>query len=854
MANTNNLRILIDNTDAEIGAHEDLGLHLSYSLEDPENFNEKQSSMSLGITLPATPANDRLFNSFHNPGVEDMTTDDHYGNPRRCSILTGGIEILRGVSILERATHTRTPGGYEINCYGQNGDWSIEMKDLSLWHCLSDTTHTFDVATVESSWFDFDSDEDHDFVYAPVRYRQPFGINDDTVNIYHLRPSLSIYWMIIRAFRLFGYRVSSTFLSNPNYFRKMVMPWVFGDFFDLNGSVKEGLLFKVAGPADAFTIGTAVDGGVTPAVGHNNAWSIEGSFSGYVFSYVGAGPSYHNFRLDNPNVPNGYDNFDLYEFVPGSGTMRWSYTPPAPISSFVGNNVTANFLFKLIAQTHAPGGDSTRFRIEVTHIHFSGAPTTVTLIDYDTLDLGSGGTKGSLLTQTPFSFSVSGIDKGDVLEFRLKIQSSGAPSCSVEIINSQLITTNPGAGTPIYQQIFSTFELTSLQLELGGTVNFKFYDKFKSLRFIDLLRGLVDMYNLSIQTNPIDKVVTIEPTHEYLLPVSGVTGGYFKSTRLDWTQKQDLSKEQVVNLFSDTERQLDFQFKQDGSDGGQNIYAARFRAIYLNNTITNKINNTNIDNGIQAGVPGAARYMFPMRFRKGSKQLTNNFFSATMHYNHKSWKGINGAGSPAPQLICIFPDNINDSSAGAVTQTFEPKIAYYKGPQVIAVAGGWRWIGDPAAPYSEVVATSYQLPLMFAVNYGAGGESDPVLSYCDQMINGNVAPGLLKAFFLKRLAIMRHGKQYSTWMNLDAGDMINWLHRERIIIQGGGYNLIGIEQYNPLSDSSAKCVLWKVVNPEQRDVNNTYPSAEALAGTAILSQFDIRYAPLLLFTTDIPQV
>lgn len=708
------------------------------------------------------------------------------------------------------------------------------MKDLSLWHCLSDNTHTFDVATVESSWYAYDSDEAHDYVYAPVRYRQPFGNNDDTVDIFHLRPSLSIYWMVIRAFRLFGYRVQSDFMSTE-YFRRLVMPWVWGSFFDITGSVKDGLTFKASGPVP---------------VTEYYFYYVTGSFSGYVFS-----TGINVFRLDNTIPPHGHDNFDLYSFDEGSGKMIWQYSPPATVASYVGDNISANFKMKLHAKAEAEAGSPlaparwVHVNIEITHIYASGAPTVVTLVDFENLSV-TDGVNDYLLSGAVQAFTVGGIYNGDILEFRIKIESSGDTECGFQLSSNRSDTISPGEQLISY----STLELTSLQLEVGGTVNLKFYDKFKGYRFLDMFRGLVDMFNLSIQTNPIDKVVTIEPTHDYKLPVSGWVGGYFKSNRLNWTDKQDVSKENVVTLFSESERQLDFQYKQDGSDGGQNIFAARYKGIYLNNTVSSKVNNTNIDNGIIAGVPGAARYMFPNRFRKGAKQMTNRFFSATMHYIHKAWDNISGAGSPAPQLIAIIPENINDSSASAVSQTFEPKIAYYKGPLTIADIGGWRWIGDPKAPYAEVTATSFELPLMFSVNYGTGGENDPVLSYSDQKINGVIVPGLLRTFFLKRLAIMRHGRQYKPWIRLNNGDMINWLHREPIILNGAKYYLIGVEQYDPLSDDSSKCIMWKVVEPEKTDTDNIYPSEDSLNGATLLGQFDLRYAPLVLFNTDIPQI
>jgi hypothetical protein len=843
--------------------------------------------------------------------VEDMTADDHYTNPRRCSIVTSGIEVLRGVSLLQSASHTRMPGGYNINCYGQNGDWSIEMKDLTLWHCLSDSTHPFDVATVEQSWSapgfgGYDSDEAHDYVYAPVRYRQPFGENDDEVSIYHLRPSLSIYWMVIRAFRQMGYKVNSEFM-NSAFFRKLVMPWVWGDFYDLNSMVIDALKIKASGRVPAIApIGFPTASGFTEYIffagaalssipsedADNTGWTpwhylinTPGA-SGYIYSRTQTIPAaplkYHNFKMDNVAPPSGYDNLALYSFDNATGKMIYTFNPPASIAGYISGSVGLNFSLSLICKIKCQSSTSSvhaRLYVETTVTPVTG-PTIVTLINIPDLSTTtSGATVGSLITPTVFDFTVPGVSIGDTVSLRLWYDLSAEIPDSINIMCSERINVDPGytgasnwqfnyatgewgfvqgssSGTQ-WQPMYSSISLTGLQLNLGGSVNFKLYDKFRSYKFLDLLRGLVDMFNLSIQTNPIDKEVTIEPTHEYRMPGTGtLTDGYFKRNREDWTAKQDLSKESTTLLFSETERQLDMQFKQDGSDGAQNIYTARYKGVNLNNVTTNRINGNAIDNGIYASVPGAARYMFPSRFRQGTRQMVNRFFSATMHYRHEAWRNIFGASplTPAPQLITIFPESINDSSGSAITQTYEPKIAYYKGFGDPIVDGGWKWKGDPAAPYTGATLTSFPLPLMFAVNYGTGGENDPALTYCDQKINGTTATGLLRNFFLKRMAIMRNGKQYKTYVSLKAGDMTNWLHRERIIINGATYTLIGIENYNPISDTAAQCILWKEVQPEAEDSNAIYPSPLALTGATSLTQFDLRYAPLLVFNSDIPQV
>lgn len=910
MPQTPYLEIAIDGQDVEISQREDVGLTISYSLEDPDNFEQKQGSMALGITVPATPANSKIFNAFEQPGVEDMTGTDFYKNPRPCSIIVAGIEIMRGKSMLESASHTRLPEKYTFSCYGNTGDWVIDMRDLTLWDCLSTTPHTFDVATIEASWQDagaggFDSDEAHDYVYAPVRYRQPFGENDDTVNIYHLRPSISIYWMIIRAFRIFGYKIESQFLNTAGYFRRMVLPWCHGTFFDLNSKLIEATSFKAAGPVGHNApVGFPAPIGLTewiffsgvaesshPAldidntgwqpwnngvgVGHTDAPSLA---SGYIKTLVEhdslGNVFYQNFRLTNTAPPAGFDNFNLYSFDDSIGEMKYTFTPPSAIAILLSGPTTINFTMKLICKTFCSlGATYTRVKIEYT---VNGGPPT--LEEITELTCGAGDIKGSLLYPTAHNFSISGISIGDVIRFRLYYECDDIEDDNIILLSSCYVNVNPTAtggspwqynpitqkwanlsypvSTTQWQDTFSSLEMTGLEIELGGSVNFQLFDKFRSYKFLDLLRGNVDMFNLSIQTDPINKVVTIEPTHDYILPDGTVMPGYFVPERLDWSSKQDISKENVMDLFTGSERQFDLSFKGDGSDGGQNIYAARYKAIYLNNKIINPVNNTNPENGIISAIPGASRYMFPQRFQKGSRSMVNRFFSATMHYNHEPWKGLLDRSYPAPQLITIFPENINDSSASAVTQTFEPKIAFYKGYVGIdpAVYGNWRWVGDPNAPYGASASISFNLPLMFSVFYGYLGQNEPVLSYCDQMINGNVTAGLMKTYFLKRFATMRNGKLYKPWMSLNLGDVINWEHRNTIIINGSLYHLINIDGYKPLTDDSAQCTFWKVTNPEQADIDNSFPSAASLGGATILAQYDLKYNQLLLFNSDLPQV
>lgn len=907
MPYTHYIDVKIDKQTVEIGKPEDLGLRYSYALEDPENFEQKQGGISLNVLLPATPANNAIFNSFHNPNIVDLTGTNAFTSWRSCRIIVNGVELVSGSAMLQNGTHTRIPGTYSINCYNQNREWVAAMKDLTLWDCLNTNPHTFNVATVENSWDHFDDDENHDFVYAPVRYRQPFGVNDDTVSIYHLRPSLSIYWLLMRGFRQFGLSVKSDFLNNAQHFRRMVLPWVFGDFYDINSQLTDGVGFKAVGvlPLPVPSPDATLFPGAPPIYSGDPAFPATdagwgGAVSGpmgitgtkYVFTDVAGG--WGVFDMSNVIPPQGYDNFGLYSFDNATGKMKYIYDPPAELFLYTGNSVAINFAISLYLGMQIVPGSNIDLQLEVKKngVLLSSNSVLPLGVPFGGPNYPSAAEAYYPISQTVYNFTVAGINQGDVLEFRLKFVQTGANPAAVKLCCAGYINVNPTAthastwqynfvtqrwenidsniADYIWQPAWSTLQITGLQLVLGGPVHFQWYDKFRSYKFLDLLRGVLDLFNLSVQTDPISNEVTIEPTNDYTLPDGTRMNGYFKKERVDWQGKQDISKESIVNLFTDVERQFDFSFKGDGSDGGLNIFAARFKAIYLNNKLINSVNNTNPENGIISAIPGASRYMFPSRFQMGSRNMVNRFFAATMHYKHTAWYNINElngaipADNVTPQLICIIPENVSDSSAGAISATFEPKIAYYAGKQPQLGIGGWRWIGDPAAPYTDggiPNAIGFQIPYMFAVDYTGyvgtlpGSMPGPVLTYSNQLINGVVKPGLMKTYFLKRLAIMRNGKLYKPWLRLDLADITDWTHQNSIIIDGAVYHLIGIDSFDPLSEASCQCILWKVADPDASDLANSYPSDLSITtNPTILPQYDLKYGQLLLFSSDLPQI
>jgi hypothetical protein len=241
----------------------------------------------------------------------------------------------------------------------------------------------------------------------------------------------------------------------------------------------------------------------------------------------------------------------------------------------------------------------------------------------------------------------------------------------------------------------------------------------------------------------------------------------------------------------------------------------------------------------------AAKYVFPERFQAGSKTRENRFFSPTMHYNVGQWKDL-GTGANTgitPQMICIIPENVSNTSESSSENTFSPKSVYYKG--LVTGAGAWRFDG-------EVLQT---FPYAFAVNYQAGGEADPILSYSDENINGVKGIGLLKRFYWQRLAIMRNGQYYNAWFRLKNIDVANQIHREYKSLNGQRWELIQVKGYKPLVEDSTQCLLYKWSPVSQKDYDATFPGNDAVLNNLLppVGSSDIKYARLIALQSDIPK-
>lgn len=771
------LKCYIDKQQVDLYSLEDVPVSINYRLEDPSNFQSKKSAESFGLIVPATTTNDRIANTFHNPGFEDLTPGQSYRSFRPALIEANSFELLVGKALLVNARHASCPVSYEYDLYGNNADWLIDLRESTLYDFLKHITFDFTKATIEASW-DFDgTDEALPYLFAPVRYGNPLDDYDDSGTLVpdrnmkpeYMKPSISIYWLLFWGFKSIGYRISSTFFDTP-LFRKLLMPWTWGNFLFSDGTRLENLDF----------------------LAKSTEWvhKLNEDFTGF-----------WDVQASNDSTVGAFDNNGVYTWDAVNFEMKWEYLP-----AFDYGALQATFYFNMFINAVATANSDVELRIKwfkngvyVPHGNDNGNGNM--LVNLNAPAVGRKEFNGPVE-----DWFTTDVVAGDIISAKMYLH-----------------TFDSGTGIARIHGHVDAFELDYFRIPLGGTIDFETYTAFKNYKFLDFVAGILDSFNISPQTDPINKVVVMEPMHPYSLTddLSAPSGGYFNGKFLDWSEKQDVKNESELPLFSDSDRELLFKFKDDNNDGLLKVVQDR--------------NNNKM---------GLGKYVFPDRFKAGKKEIENRFFSPVMHVELAQWKGLGSDPDLSPQIVCLVPENISNTSRGEAQNTFAPKMCYYKG---IISNVGWVFDNEEKDDY----------PYMFAVNYQEGGEDDPILSYSDERIGPEgdevLGKGLLRRFFLQRMAIMRNGQYYNTWFRLKNIDITNYLHREHIICRGQKWELVEIKDYQPLTDTPTACTLRKQAPITVADASSVYPSTDNILNTSTpTGEYDMKYAPMKALISDIP--
>lgn len=508
-------------------------------------------------------------------------------------------------------------------------------------------------------------------------------------------------------------------------------------------------------------------------------------------SYTG----YADVYVSNDSTNGAFDNNNVYSYNSGTAEMKWSY-----LNAFNYGALDATFHANIFIDAIATANSD----VEV-YLHWFKNGVQ---FDQDTVVYLNSPTIG----RREFT---------GILDFykTVRVNPGDNITCKVYIDNF-----DSGLGRArINKFSIEAFELDSLRIPLGGLIDFSGYNALKNYKFLDFVAGVLDCYNISPQADPINKRIYLEPLHPYSLSndLSIQAGGYFNGTFDDWNDKQDVSKTSEISLPYDGDRELLFRFKNDSNDG-----------------LLKKIQDRN------STTLGQGKFVFSDRFKAGKKEMENRFFSAAVHVEMLQWKGLGSDADMSPQIVCLVPENISNTSRQEAQNTFLPKICFYKG---IINEVGWVFDGEELSSY----------PFMFSVNYQPGGEADPVLSYSDERIglDGSYSrgKGLLRRFFLQRMAIAGRGHVYNTNFKLKNIDVSDFIQRTLKSVRGHRWELVEINNYLPLKEESTNVLLRKWVPVTASDSNSVFPSPDSvLNNNNSANDFDLKYNPMLGLSSDIP--
>lgn len=784
MATDNYIKITVGDYQVQSTDPNEIPVSINYNLEDAKDFQRKVSGQAFDIKVPATLKNSRGANTFHNPSVEDLTDGEIFRKYQPAKIVASGIELLVGKGLLKNATHTDQPTSYTWNLHGDNADWIIDLKETTLFDLLKHISFEFSKAHMEASWLFDGTDENLPYVFAPIRYRDPFNgfeiigekikPKDDNIPAVYLKPSISKYWIMYYAFKSVGYTIGSTFFDS-DYYRRMVMPWTWGNFLNSEGTRLDIHKFLAKSTSDSHYN--------SPNGRHDFIWDL---------------------KVSNDSTDGAFDNNDDYSYNAGTYAMTWQYK-----AQHFGT-LEANFSMTVYYKLNATRDSEVELRVQwfKNGVLFSGSNGGYSALG-NMIEFRFAPGDGGTITGTRDMFATAVVSPDDIITAKIHLHT----------FESKIGTASATANV-------LQFQLDFFRIPLTGIINFANYTGLKKHKFLDFFAGECDLYDLSLNTDSVGKKVFIEPTHSYSKTndLTQKNEGFFKDDFIDWNSKADLSKEWIMDSFSDGEREQIIKFKDDSNDG-------LLKVVQDRNQIT----------------LAAAKYVMPERFKAGNKERENRFFGATMHYEVDQFKVL-GTGSNAgiaPQMICIIPENISNTSNSESANTFLPKSAYYKG--LVTGVGAWKWDGTVRQDY----------PFLFAVNYKDGGHNDPILSYCDEKINSGagfiLGKGLFKRFFWQRFAIMRNGQWYTVYMRLKNNDVAGQLHREYKSLKGHRWELVNIDNYQPLREDSTQCLIRKWTPILPADLANTFPSQDSVINADVsANSLDIKYNVLKCLTSDIP--
>ena len=743
-------------------------LAMSYTISDGKDLESRFGDFSKSFDIPATKNNNKLLNHIYDPLIKD---DKNISGLKDCRIMVDGITFFQGQIQVKGSKQTSRPQSYKATVYGGNFAWASLLRDKNLcdlpFTSLSSTL-TYDYADFIASWTATQTTSD--VVYPLVSYGDFFPTGsavNPSVNLYDpytpnqdWRLWVYVYNVIQEIFSGIGYTISSNFIETAN-FKKLISYFPYGSKKDTQ--LEETYSFRVE---------------------FNATGNCSGSGSGWKFLLGGACGSI-TFLTSAQNATDKQIQFPQIISNPigawDGATHKWTCKRSGKYKF----DAKVNLLMESASNvTYANVGAY----LYLKHTKIStGVQSTIATQPF----------QDPTLTIAPFLLNVweptiSTTDYiymavGDIVELQTTFDPiSSSASYSWYILEGGMPQTYGGTNYFGSKGFFEAKYSVS-QLEIGE--DFALSDVLPcETTQIDFIKAISHLFNLYFTTDVQRKIIYIEPFNDF----------FTKDEGLDWTEKLDLGKAIGDNYDIGLTQEINFKYKEDGSDG------------YLE-----KINE---DPALKK--PRSLWYSYYENigsgYTKGVTEFENPVFSPTQQ-EHDHDVGNN----PNPVLIPVLwkdPSIVGDLGVNLQPSrpekgfSFAPRIAYYHGNEINPNNANLLTKWNKSTGATTIVYGVQQYPRATFVDWE--DPTFPSLSYDDETvtppnttISTNVK-GLYSTYWKNMIEQLKTSPRIrQANINLKTKDILNLDMKKLIYIDGSWWRINKIVDFSPAKNETTKVEL-----------------------------------------------
>ena len=217
----------------ELDLTQGISNQITYSIDDLQNLDSKNTSFTKTIILPGTANNNKLlgnifdFNNanFSNPLDANVLANFNASRNASARIEVNGLQIMKGILRLLEIVQTDGSIEYECAIFGELGGFisalgNSRIEDLN----FSSYNHTYSYANIVSSW---DTSGSTGYCYPLIDYGNvstgAYGVAKKDFQYTTFKPALFLREYITKIIANSGYTYECDFFDTPK-FRNIVIP------------------------------------------------------------------------------------------------------------------------------------------------------------------------------------------------------------------------------------------------------------------------------------------------------------------------------------------------------------------------------------------------------------------------------------------------------------------------------------------------------------------------------------------------------------------------------------------------------------------------------------------------------